>query len=128
MTPSDRRVLRGRAATCWRRCRKSRSRRAGCPHRGSTATARSFSAIARERRGQDLASWMTRALDQGPSPVQGFAAFLQNDWDAVVNGLTLPWSSGAIEGQVIRIKLSKRRSYGRASFALLRTLVLAQPP
>ncbi|MEU7514070.1 transposase [Streptomyces sp. NPDC042898] len=100
-----------------------------CP---DLATARDlaheFSAIARERRDQDLTSCMTRALDQGPSPVQGFAAFLQNDWDAVVNGLTLPWSSGAVEGQVTRIKLIKRRSYGRASFALLRTLVLAQPP
>ncbi|MFJ8134314.1 ISL3 family transposase [Streptomyces hydrogenans] len=102
---------------------------AACP---DLATARDlaheFSAIARERRGHDLTDWMTRALDQGPSPVQGFAAFLQNDWDAVVNGLTLPWSSGAVEGQVTRIKLIKRRSYGRASFSLLRTLVLAQPP
>ncbi|MEV6686896.1 ISL3 family transposase [Streptomyces sp. NPDC051130] len=90
--------------------------------------AHEFSAIARERRGHDLTHWMTRALDQGPQPVQGFAAFLQNDWDAVVNGLTLPWSSGAVEGQVTRIKLIKRRSYGRASFGLLRTFVLAQPP
>ncbi|MFF5922814.1 transposase [Streptomyces flavochromogenes] len=65
---------------------------------------------------------------KGPQPVEGFAAFLQNDWDAVVNGLTLHWSSGAVEGQVTRIKLIKRRSYGHASFALLRTLVLAQPP
>ncbi|MEU9148938.1 ISL3 family transposase [Streptomyces sp. NPDC048349] len=101
----------------------------GCP---DLATARDlaheFSAIARERRGQDLTNWMTRALDQGPQPVQGFAAFLQNDWDAVVNGLTRPWSSGAVEGQVTRIKLLKRRSYGGASFAHLRTLVLAQPP
>ncbi|MCZ7458246.1 ISL3 family transposase [Streptomyces sp. WMMC940] len=100
-----------------------------CP---DLATARDlaheFSTIAREPRGQDLTHWMTRALDQGPPPVQGFASFLQNDWDAVVNGLTLPWSSGAVEGQVTRIKLIKRRSYGRASFALLRTLVLAQPP
>ncbi|WP_327732927.1 ISL3 family transposase [Streptomyces nojiriensis] len=102
---------------------------AACP---DLATARDlaheFSAIARERRGRDLTGWMARALDQGPQPVQGFAAFLQNDWDAVVNGLTLKWSSGAVEGQVTRIKLIKRRSYGRASFALLRTLVLAQPP
>lgn len=100
-----------------------------CP---DLATARDlaheFSDIARERRGHDLTQWMARALAQGPSPVQGFAAFLQNDWDAVVNGLTLPWSSGAGEGQITRIKLIKRRSYGRASFALLRTLVLAQPP
>ncbi|MFE6903609.1 ISL3 family transposase [Streptomyces sp. NPDC057717] len=90
--------------------------------------AHEFSAIARERRGHDLTHWMSRALAQGPQPVQGFAAFLQNDWDAVVNGLILNWSSGAVEGQVTRIKLIKRRSYGRASFALLRTLVLAQPP
>ncbi|MGW8777529.1 ISL3 family transposase [Streptomyces sp. NPDC055796] len=100
-----------------------------CPE---LATARDlaheFSTIARERRGHDLTGWMTRALDQGPSPIRGFAAFLQNDWAAVVNGLTLHWSSGAVEGRVTRIKLIKRRSYGRASFSLLRTLVLAQPP
>ncbi|MFD9270557.1 ISL3 family transposase [Streptomyces goshikiensis] len=90
--------------------------------------AHEFSAIARECRGHDLTHWMARALEQGPQPLQGFAAFLQNDWAAVVNGLTLNWSSGAVEGQVTRIKLIKRRSYGRASFGLLRTLVLAQPP
>ncbi|MFJ9344750.1 ISL3 family transposase [Streptomyces sp. NPDC101733] len=90
--------------------------------------AHEFSTIARERRGHDLTHWVARALDHGPQPVQGFAAFLQNDWSAVVNGLTLNWSSGAVEGQVTRIKLIKRRSYGRASFGLLRTLVLAQPP
>ncbi|MFE1384483.1 ISL3 family transposase [Streptomyces sp. NPDC058740] len=100
-----------------------------CP---DLATARDlaheFSGIARERRGHDLTHWVARALDQRPQPIQGFAAFLQNDWDAVVNGLTLHWSSGAVEGQVTRIKLIKRQSYGRASFSLLRTLVLAQPP
>ncbi|MEU9945618.1 ISL3 family transposase [Streptomyces lavendulae] len=98
---------------------------------GSTNAAGLFREIrerARERRGHDLTGWMARALDHGPQPIQGFAAFLQNDWDAVVNGLTLQWSSGAVEGQVTRIKLIKRRSYGRASFGLLRTLVLAQPP
>lgn len=90
--------------------------------------AQEFIALARERRGDELTEWMRRALSGGPPPLQGFAAFLQNDWAAVVNGLTLEWSSGAVEGQVTRIKLIKRRSYGRASFDLLRTLVLAQPP
>ncbi|WP_369776491.1 transposase [Streptomyces sp. R33] len=100
-----------------------------CPDLASARDlAHEFSRIARERRGQDFIHWMTRALDEGPQPVQDFAASLQNDWEAVVNGLTLPWSSGAVEGQVTRIKLIKRRSYGRASFGLLRTLVLAQPP
>ncbi len=70
--------------------------------------AHEFSTIAREPRDQDLTHWITRALGQGPPPVQGFAAFLQNDWDAVVNGLTLPWSSGAVEGQLTRIELIKR--------------------
>ncbi|MEV6976282.1 hypothetical protein [Kitasatospora sp. NPDC093806] len=36
---------------------------------------------------------------------KGATPFLQNDWDAVVNGLALNWSSGAVEGQVTRIKL-----------------------
>lgn len=90
--------------------------------------AHGFNAIARERRGSELAQWLGRALADGPKPIQSFATFLQHDWDAVVNGLTLPWSSGVVEGQVTRIKLIKRRSYGRASFSLLRTLVLAQPP
>ncbi|TDU73505.1 transposase [Streptomyces sp. KS 21] len=90
--------------------------------------AHAFNAMARDRRGTELAQWLARALADGPKAIQSFAAFLQHDWDAVVNGLSLPWSSGVVEGQVTRIKLIKRRSYGRASFSLLRTLVLAQPP
>jgi transposase len=43
---------------------------------------------------------------------------------AVVNGLTLPYSSGAVEGNVNRIKMLKRQMYGRASFDLLRKRVL----
>ncbi|MFJ6486761.1 transposase [Streptomyces sp. NPDC091682] len=72
--------------------------------------AHEFSAIARERRGQDLTHWTARALEDRPSPIQGFAALLQNDWGAVMDGLTLPWSSGAVEGQGTRIRLIKRRS------------------
>ncbi|MFJ3175293.1 transposase [Streptomyces roseus] len=75
------------------------------------------SAISRERRGHERTHWMTRALRQGPpSPVQGFAFFLPNDWDAVVNGFTPPWSSDVVEGQVTRIiKLIKRRSCDRTA-------------
>ncbi|MEU0939817.1 transposase [Embleya sp. NPDC005971] len=102
---------------------------AACPDLAAASDlAHEFGALARERRGTDLTARMTRALDHGPPPVQGFAAFLPNDWDAVINGLTLHWSSGSVEGQVTRIKPIKRRSYGRASFTLLRTHVLAQPP
>jgi transposase len=34
--------------------------------------------------------------------------------------LTTPWSSGQSEGQITRLKLLKRQTYGRASFDLLR--------
>ena len=39
-------------------------------------------------------------------------------------GLTLEWSQGQVEGQVNRLKLLKRQSYGRAGFTLLRKRVL----
>ncbi|MBT8225862.1 MAG: transposase, partial [Dactylosporangium sp.] len=46
------------------------------------------------------------------------------DYAAVVNGLTLPHSSGPVEGQVNRIKMIKRQMFGRATFDLLRKRVL----
>jgi transposase len=42
----------------------------------------------------------------------------------VVNGLTLPYSSGPVEGNINRIKMLKRQMYGRAGFALLLKRVL----
>ena len=40
--------------------------------------------------------------------------------DAVTAGLTLPWSSGVVEGHVNRIKMLKRQMYGRANPGLPR--------
>jgi hypothetical protein len=39
-------------------------------------------------------------------------------------GLTLPYSSGAVEGAVNRIKMIKRKMFGRARFDLLRKLIM----
>jgi hypothetical protein len=49
---------------------------------------------------------------------------VQQDKDAVLAGLTLPWSNGPVEGQVNRLKLIKRSMYGRAKFDLLKLRVL----
>jgi transposase len=49
---------------------------------------------------------------------------LRRDHQAVSNGLTLPYSSGPVEGNINRIKMLKRQMYGRAGFALLRKRVL----
>jgi len=47
-------------------------------------------------------------------------AGLRQDEQAVRAALTLPWSSGQVEGQVTRLKLVKRQGYGRAKLDLLR--------
>lgn len=74
-----------------------------------------------ERCGQRLALW---------SPACKRATFrsLFKDYDAVRNGLTPNWSSGAVEGAVGRIKAIKRQMYCHANFDLLhRRAVLATP-
>jgi hypothetical protein len=50
------------------------------------------------------------------------------DHAAVLNGLTLPYSSGAVEGKVCKIKFLKRLMFGRASFDLLRKMALWSGP
>ena len=50
---------------------------------------------------------------------QRFAKGLRDDYEAVKAGVTLPWSSGPVEGQITRLKLLKRQMFGRASLALL---------
>lgn len=42
-----------------------------------------------------------------PKPMKRFAGFLRQDLDAVTAGLTLPWSSGVVEGHVNRVKTLK---------------------
>ena len=49
---------------------------------------------------------------------------IRQDEAAVRAGLTLPWSSDQVEGQVTRLKLLKRQMYGRAKLDLLRQRVL----
>ena len=43
---------------------------------------------------------------------------------AVLSGLTLPYSSGAVEGKVAKIKFWKRLMFGRANLDLLRKMAL----
>ncbi|MFJ7773433.1 transposase [Streptomyces sp. NPDC097107] len=88
--------------------------------------ARTFADLVRHRRGYLLQEWIRQVEQDAPKPTRGFAGFLRQDLDAVTAGLTLPWSSGAVEEHVNRVKTLKRAMYGRASFALLRTRILTQ--
>jgi Transposase len=57
---------------------------------------------------------------------QTFVTGVQKDKDAILAGLTLPWSNGPLEGHVNRLKLIKRSMYGRAELDLLKHRVLHQ--
>jgi transposase len=74
--------------------------------------------------GEAFEAWATAAESSTISEIRGFATSLRRDTAAVVAGLTLPWSSGPVEGTVTRVKLIKRTMYGRARFDLLRRRVL----
>ena len=79
-----------------------------------------FLSLLRERRGEDVKAWMAQAASSSIEPLARFATGLQDDLAAIEAGLTLPWSNGATEGHVTRLKLLKRQGYGRAHVALLR--------
>jgi transposase len=85
---------------------------------------RAFAEIMTERRGQELERWMAAAEATGEPALKSFVTGLRADQDAATAGLTLPWSSGSVEGNVNRIKMLKRQMYGRASPDLLRLRVL----
>jgi hypothetical protein len=89
-----------------------------------TASVRAFAAIMTERRGRDLEQWMTAATATGEPALRSFVTGLRADQDAVTAGLSLPWSSGVVEGHVNRIKMLKRQMYGRANPDLLRRRIL----
>ena len=56
--------------------------------------------------------------------LKNFANGLLRDIKAVENAIHQPWSNGAVEGHVNRIKSIKRQMYGRASFELLRRKII----
>ncbi|MFF2548837.1 transposase [Kitasatospora sp. NPDC058063] len=59
---------------------------------------RAFAELMNDRRGQELKNWIARVeRDQAPA-LRSFASGLLQDLDAVVAGLTLSYSSGAVEG------------------------------
>ena len=77
------------------------------------------------RHGDRLDDWIDRRRTPTTCPhLHSFTTGIRRDLDAVLNGLTLPYSSGAVEGNVNRIKMLKRQMYGRASFDLLRKRIL----
>jgi transposase len=86
-----------------------------------------FLHMVRERTGEQLDAWLTSVEASHLQAFQPFVTGVHQDKDAVLAGLTLPWSTGPVEGQVNRLKLIKRSMYGRAEFDLLKLRVLHHP-
>ncbi len=96
-------------------------------HRGclrETAHVRAFAEMMTGRQGQHLQAWLADVEADDQPQRHSLAAGVRRDLQAVTSGLTLPYSSGVVEGNASRIKMIKRQMYGRASLALLRKRVL----
>ena len=76
------------------------------------------------RRGERLDTWIAAVRADDPPHLHSFANGLERDHAAVQAGLTLPCSSGPVEGKACTIKFLKRLMSGRASYDLLRKMVL----
>jgi transposase len=100
---------------------------ARCPDLAALhARVAAFAKILTGREGKHaLDAWLATAAAGPAQPeLASFAHGIRLDYQAVVNGLTLPWSSGRVEGLNTRTKLLKRQMYGRATFPLLRKRIL----
>ncbi len=96
-----------------------------CPQLNTAADqVRSFAQMMRDRTGHRLTEWLDQAHATDLPELQSFVSGVRSDLGAVTAGLTLPFSSGAVEGQVNRIKMLKRQMFGRAGVDLLRKRIL----
>jgi transposase len=96
-----------------------------CPHLDALAGhVTAFAKILTGLHGDRLDDWLTAVENDDQPHLHSFARGIRNDYQAVRNGLTLPWNSGPVEGNNCKIKHIKRIMYGRANFDLLRKMAL----
>jgi transposase len=81
--------------------------------------AQDFATLVRHRQPMQLDPWLQRATTSALQAVRRFAKGLYEDYDAVKAGVTLPWSTGPVEGHINRLKMLKRQMFGRARLDLL---------
>lgn len=81
--------------------------RARCPHIDALAGhVSAFAEMMTARTGsRDLESWLAAVEADDQAGLRSFAIGIRNDQQAVINGLTPPWSSGRVEGTVNKIIL-----------------------
>ena len=78
-----------------------------------------FLQLIRSHSSEGLESWLKDVRASHIREFLTFARSVERDKAAIVAGLTLPYSTGPVEGQINRLKLIKRQAYGRAGLAYL---------
>lgn len=94
-----------------------RSLRTACPHLASLhGHIAEFATLLTGR----LDTWIAAVLPD----LHAFVNGLERDYAAVLNELTLPYSTGAVEGKLCKIKILKGLMFGRANYDLVRKMAL----
>ena len=106
--------------------------RARCPHLDALAAhVTSFAEMMTNRTGdQQLEGWLAAVEADDQPHLHSFAAGIRRDQDAVTAGLTLPYSSGAVEGNVTGSRCSNARctaAPASASFASASSFIPGKP-
>src|SRR5712664_2416653 len=65
-----------------------------------------FATLVRQRQPAQLDPWLERATASALEAMQRFANGLRDDYAAVKAGVTLPWSTGPVEGHINRLKIA----------------------
>ncbi|TXS48522.1 transposase [Streptomyces sp. uw30] len=113
------RLAHGHRTVPGRTCRSQSVRTHGRHHRqGHPAPPPSRTARPRSEH-LALDVWLADVRLDGQRAIRTLAAGMRRDHAAVLAALTTTFTSGAVEGNVTRIKLLKRQMYGRANFDLL---------
>ncbi len=90
---------------------------------GTLAQARelthSFLDLIRHHSGEGLDNWLKDVRASTVREFLTFARSVERDKAAILAGLTLPYSTGPVEGHINRLKLIKRQAYGRAELSYL---------
>jgi transposase len=95
------------------------------PHLAAAAEhVRTFASMMTDLAGHRLSGWIRAVVRDDLPALHSFVTGIRRDLNAVTAGLTLPYSSGPVEGHVNRIKTIKRQMYGRAKLDLLRQRIL----
>jgi transposase len=81
--------------------------------------AQHFAQLVRQRQLEHLDAWLAHAAKSTQEALQRFAKGIYEDYAAVKAGVTLPWSTGPVEGHINCLKMLKRQMCGRARLDLL---------